>query len=75
MEGTDGIKREVLQGVQTVRISRSYELPCIEANKDIYDALVPRFVGKKVLVESEELNGLFSVGMDEDNIILTEVFE
>jgi hypothetical protein len=64
----------VTGGKGNPRIPRAFTIKNIEGNEELYNELV-KHTGKILRVESDQINGVFNIGLDGDNITLIEVLE
>jgi hypothetical protein len=55
------------------RIPRKYSIKNTTGNEDFYNALL-KHIGGKFRMESDQINGLFEVSLEGDEIILNEFF-
>lgn len=53
-------------------IPRKFSIKNIEGSKELFEQSLP-FIGKTLIVESEIVNGLFSLSLEDNEIVCTEV--
>jgi hypothetical protein len=56
------------------RFPKSYKIKNIEENEDLYHQLL-KYVAKTLRLESDQINGLFEIGLDNGDITLREMLK
>lgn len=63
-----------LGNYENYKLPRVYAIKNIDENKEIYSDLL-NHIGKKLRMESDQINGTFEISLNSEEIVLREVLE